>query len=87
MSSPAVATTPEVENMLARNAVVAIGVSGGKGLRRLRNRHKRISGPYRSHRGAPTDPRRPWIGGVAAEPAQVPRAGRTTGLGGGGCRA
>lgn len=30
MSSPAVATTPEVENMLARNAVVAIGVSGGK---------------------------------------------------------
>lgn len=30
MSQPAVATTPEVNEMLARNAVVAIGVSGGK---------------------------------------------------------
>lgn len=28
---PTVATTPEVSAMLARNAVVAIGVSGGKG--------------------------------------------------------
>ncbi|SDC83227.1 hypothetical protein SAMN05216576_10780 [Ectopseudomonas chengduensis] len=27
---PEVATTPQVDEMLARNAVVAIGVSGGK---------------------------------------------------------
>lgn len=79
MSLPKVALTPEIELMLSRNAVVAVGVSGG--LSGVRDCDQRAPGQDWPHRAAPAGSCRPRHCRMASKPREVPGAGHRPWLG------